>query len=171
MDRKIRRKIRDKYVLEAIRSNAEDILRSREFNSSAKNIQNGNMSVRQHSINVAKTSVKISRMIPVQFKEREIIRGALLHDYFLYDWHDNHTTLHDILHFYKMHGFSHPGTALKNASREFDLTLREEETIRKHMWPLTIVPPTCREAWIVTLADKYCSLLETLRIHRGDKRG
>lgn len=171
MDRKIRRKTRDKYVLEAIRSNAEDILKSREFNASAQNIQHGNMSVRQHSINVAKTSVKLSRMIPVQFKEREIIRGALLHDYFLYDWHDNHTTLYDILHFYKMHGFSHSRTALKNASREFDLTLREEEIIRKHMWPLTVIPPTCREAWIVTLADKYCSLLETLRIHRGDKRG
>ena len=35
------------------------------------------------------------------------------------------------------------------------------------MWPLTVIPPMCREAWIVTTADKYCSLLETLYIQRG----
>ena len=42
----------------------------------------------------------------------------------------------------------------------------EKDIIKKHMWPLTIVPPVCREAWIVTMADKYCSLMETLRLHR-----
>lgn len=35
------------------------------------------------------------------------------------------------------------------------------------MWPLTIVPPCCREAWIVTTADKWCSFLETLHMHKG----
>ena len=30
------------------------------------------------------------------------------------------------------------------------------------MWPLTIsAVPMCREAWIVTMADKWCSLMET----------
>ena len=60
-----------------------------------------------------------------------------------------------------MHGFSHPRTALKNAGREYRLSPREQDIIKKHMWPLTIVPPLCREAWIVTAADKYCSFLET----------
>lgn len=41
------------------------------------------------------------------------------------------------------------------------------EIIRKHMWPFTIAPPTCREAWIVTAADKYCSLPEMLRLRKG----
>ena len=31
----------------------------------------------------------------------------------------------------------------------------------------TVVPPACREAWIVTAADKWCSLLETLYIYKG----
>ena len=35
------------------------------------------------------------------------------------------------------------------------------------MWPLTVVPPMCREAWIVTTADKWCSLLETIHLHKG----
>ena len=42
-----------------------------------------------------------------------------------------------------------------------------KDIIKKHMWPLTIIPPACREAWIVTAADKYCSLLETLKLRRG----
>lgn len=56
---------------------------------------------------------------------------------------------------------------MRNASREYRLTEREKEIIRKHMWPLTVVPPTCREAWIVTAADKWCSMLETLHMHKG----
>ena len=39
---------------------------------------------------------------------------------------------------------------------------KEKEIIRKHMWPLTIIPPTCREAWIVNSADTFISLMETI---------
>ena len=91
-----------------------------------------------------------------------MVRGALLHDYFLYDWHDKSRE-----NYQRLHGFYHPGIALRNASMEYELTLREKDIIKKHMWPLTVVPPLCREAWIVTTADKYCSLLETLKLHRG----
>ena len=68
---------------------------------------------------------------------------------------------------HNLHGFYHPGIALKNASAEYQLTPREKDIIKKHMWPLTVVPPMCREAWIVTLADKWCSTLETLHLHHG----
>ena len=82
----------------------------------------------------------------------------MLHDYFLYDWHN---------HIHKkgwrnLHGFTHPETALNNARKEYQLSSREQDIIKKHMWPLTLVPPLCREAWIVTAADKYCSFLETV---------
>ena len=97
--------------------------------------------------------------------ERDLIRGALLHDYFLYDWHNKDREDYQILH-----GFYHPGIALKNASKEYNLTPREKDIIKKHMWPLTVSPPRCREAWIVTTADKYCSLLETLRLRKGSGR-
>ena len=36
--------------------------------------------------------------------------------------------------------------------------------------PLTVIPPKCREAWIVTLADKWCSTLETIRIAKGTSK-
>ena len=38
-------------------------------------------------------------------------------------------------------------------------------------FPLVPVPPTCREAWIVCLADKWCALCETVagRLPRKDE--
>lgn len=157
--------IKQRRLYNEIRVNAPDILSSPNFHKTRGHIQHGNMTVNAHCMNVAKYSLAISDKLAklgIRCKRDELIRGALLHDYFLYDWHDeDHRQPH------KLHGFYHPGIALKNASVEYDLTPREQEIIRKHMWPLTVVPPTCREAWIVTTADKWCSLLETIRIHKG----
>ena len=107
--------------------------------------QHGDTSCLLHTIAVAYYSIKI-----------DLIRGALLHDYFLYDWHDGEKER-------RIHGFTHPMTALRNADRDFDLTDTERDIIKKHMFPLTVIPPTCREGWIVCLADKYCSLYETFK--------
>lgn len=104
----------------------------------------------------------MSEKLHIRCSRRELIRGALLHDYFLYDWH-----IPDDENPHRLHGFYHPGVALRNALKEYHLTEREKDIIRKHMWPLTVIPPGCREAWIVSAADKWCSLLETLHMHRG----
>lgn len=149
-----------------IREAAEDILVSRNFEKTGGFIQHGSMTVKHHSLNVAKYSLFFSKKLPIAVNRRELIRGALLHDYFLYDWHTKDRA-NEHRH---LHGFYHPGIALRNASKEYSLTQREQDIIKKHMWPLTVVPPMCREAWIVTAADKYCSLLETLRIHKGHAR-
>jgi len=150
-----------------IKSYGNDILQAQGFRDSVHSIQHGTVSVRQHCISVARCALAISNFLPMEFSERDLVRGALLHDYFLYDWHDKEVKVDNLLKFYKMHGFVHPQIALDNARKEFDLTKRQEDIIVKHMWPLTIKPPVCREAWVVTMADKYCSLLETLRIHKG----
>lgn len=143
---------------------ANDILISKNFRSSAKNIQHGNVSVMKHSMKVAYTSLWLSRKLRIKCEEKDLVRGALLHDYFLYDWHDEeHCGLKNL------HGFYHPGVALKNADKEYDLSPRERDIIKKHMWPLTVVPPLCREAWLVTAADKYVSTIETLAM-RGKKK-
>ncbi len=136
---------------------ADDILSSPNFNSTRAYMQHGKMSVHEHSINVAKTSLALRRHLGIKCNTRDLVRGALLHDYFLYDWHND-----DKENPHRLHGFFHPQRALENAKKEYKLTHIQEEIIVKHMWPLTVVPPTCREAWIVTAADKYCSLKETL---------
>ncbi len=147
-----------------IRKHGQDILKSEEYIKLKSFIQHGNVTVYEHCLHVALCAIKLGRVLGVHCKERELVRGALLHDYFLYDWHNSEApgNIHP-----KLHGFYHPGIALRNATRDFVLSEREKDIIRKHMWPLTINPPRCREAWIVCIADKYSSTLETLKLRKG----
>lgn len=161
-ERWINRYYKERALHNRIREAAQDILNSQNFNSTKEYIQHGNVTVNMHCMNVAKYSVAMARRLHIHCSETELIRGALLHDYFLYDWHDK-----DYISPHKLHGFYHPGRALKNAMNEYTLTPREQDIIKKHMWPLTIVPPACREAWIVSMADKWCSTLETVHIQKG----
>lgn len=119
-----------------------------------KFIQHGNTTCLKHTVAVAYYSIKLAELIGIRYKKRELIRGALLHDYFLYDWHSKRKSLH---------GFTHPSKALVNAERDFNLSETERDIIKKHMFPLTPIPPMCREGWIVCLVDKACSIYETVK--------
>ena len=148
-----------------IRKYGGDILRSDNFKSSAKNIQHSNVSVMKHSMKVAYASMWITKKLRLKCNKEDLVRGALLHDYFLYDWHDDeHRGLKNL------HGFYHPGVALKNAMAEYTLTERQKNIISSHMWPLTLRHiPKCKEAWVVTAADKYVSTMESLRLNKLTK--
>ena len=117
-------------------------------------IQHGDTSCLLHTVAVAYYSMRLAEKLRIPVHKRELIRGALLHDYCLYDWHDGKPER-------RIHGFTHPGAAERNASRDFKLKRLEKDIIRKHMFPLTPKPPMSREAWIVCLVDKGCSLYET----------
>lgn len=134
-----------------------DIRSSSRFDESVNYIQHGKTSVREHSINVAHTAYYMSHKLNIKVKEDELIRGALLHDYFLYDWHDK--SLRN-----SIHGYLHPGFALKEAEKDFDLTFVERDMIKHHMFPLTITPPKTKEGVLLCVADKLCAIKET--IHR-----
>lgn len=147
-----------------IKKHAHEIVSSDSFQSQDEFIQHGDVSVSQHCLSVANTSLVFSRALKLKVKERAIIRGALLHDYFLYDWHLPHDGG-------KWHGFKHAHVALKNAERDFKLSKLEKNIINRHMWPLNITRlPATKEEWIVNIADTYCSTLETLRITKGWKK-
>ena len=49
------------------------------------------------------------------------------------------------------------------SERPIDIRYREKDIICSHMWPLTIRHmPRHREAVVICLADKICSLRETI---------
>lgn len=75
---------------------------------------------------------------------------------FFYDWHEK-----DSGKWHHGHGYKHPRYAALNA-RELvpDISQHEIDIIRRHMWPLTIVPPTTLEAIAVSFSDKYCAVHE-----------
>lgn len=129
---------------------------SSRFSSTKNFIQHGDMSVYHHCIYVAYISCKIVEKFKLNVDKSSLIRGALLHDYFLYDWHDKDKEV-------KLHGINHPKIALKNASMDFTLTEKERDIILHHMFPLTLTPPSSKEAWIICLADKICATLETFK--------
>ena len=125
------------------------------FNETKNFIQHGNTSVYTHVISVAKKSIEIAEKYNLKVDMDSMIRGALLHDYFLYDWHDGKRERW-------IHGFTHPMKAYKNAKSEINLNRLERDIIIKHMFPLTILPPRYLESWIVPYSDKYVSAVETL---------
>lgn len=124
-------------------------------------LQHGVTSVYRHSLAVAYFSCYLAERMHLKVRTREMIRGALLHDYFLYDWHEKSKD-------HRLHGFTHPARALKNAEQIFDLTDVEKDIIKRHMFPLTPIPPAYRESYLVCLADKICSSYETLHRDRVD---
>lgn len=122
-----------------------------------KHIQHGNTSVFLHCVATAYFSYSFALFLRIPFRERDLIRGALLHDYFLYDWHvkDGRKPLH---------GFHHSKKALENAINDIELSETEKDIISKHMFPLTPKPPKFRESLIVCFIDKLCSVYEIIII-------
>jgi len=135
---------------------ARDIIEHDEF-LKLREYFHHNSSIYDHALSVAYLSYSICKYLKLDF--RSATRGALLHDFFLYDWRN-----HDIpdLPRNKFHGLAHPSIALANARKLFPLNEIEEDIIIKHMWPLTLVPPKYKESYIVSFADKYLSSKEFL---------
>lgn len=145
-------KIKNLHIV--FNNHASEIINSDKFKKIDNFIQHGNTSCFWHSIAVAYYSLKIMNFLGVKCNVKSLIKGALLHDYFLYDWHDYNTS-------HKWHGFKHPKTALENADKDYGLTSIEKNIIQCHMFPLTLGPPKHKESIIVCITDKICSIYET----------
>lgn len=140
-----------------------DLTKTAEARSMRRYVQHGSVSTYDHCIRVAQMSYLINRRLHIHSDERSLVRGAFLHDFYLYDWHDH-------LESTRWHGFRHPAKALANAERCFSVNPIERNIIITHMWPLTLrAVPRCREAVIVCVADKLCGLQETLLLRTPKK--
>lgn len=153
-------KITEFKIVREIYRYGKDIIISEEAQQLKKYTQHGHTSVFEHAISVTKYSLIYAHLLERVFHKKidyqSLVRGALLHDYFLYDWHTDHD--------HGLHGFTHPKTALKNAMKDFDLNPIEQDIIRKHMFPLVITPPKYIESAIICCADKWCATCETFKI-------
>ena len=140
---------------EKIKYYGKDILDSKSIQIQKQCLQHGKRTVFEHSLAVALMCLTINEFLHLKLNERRLIRGALLHDYFLYDWH-----VKDKSH--RLHGFRHPYFALENARKEYELDPVLEDMIVKHMFPLIPIPPKYRESWVLCIADKICASKETI---------
>ena len=147
----------DKEILRRV---LQELAKNPRIFEMKKYIQHSEVTTFAHCVRVANTSLMLARSFNWEVDREALIRGAMLHDYFLYDWHTRGDGLH---------GFHHPGIAARNAKRDFGLNDKEYNIIRSHMWPLTFLHyPKSREAFLVSLADKICSADEV--VNRLGKR-
>lgn len=133
------------------------VLTAPNMQAERRYVQHRHVSCFDHSVAVAYMSLWIARRLRLRADLSSLVRGALLHDYFLYDWRRREEG-------HRLHGLRHPRIALDNARRDFVLTSREEDIIRKHMFPLTLRPPRYKESVVVTCADKLCAMGELVNL-------
>ena len=126
-----------------------------EFRTMRRYIQHGSVTTYEHVCGVAAMSLALAGLLHWKVDRDSLLKGALLHDFYLYDWHKQKLG--------NLHGFHHPAAACRNAVEQYAINEKTQNIIRAHMWPLTLtVLPQSREAALVGTADKLVSMHETL---------
>lgn len=143
-----------------------DIRENEHVQKMKKYIQHGRVSTYEHCESVTSLSYEINRKLHLHADLDTLLKGAMLHDFYLYDWHKKGDGTH------RLHGFHHAERASRNAAHYLGMDEKTCHVIRSHMWPLTPGKiPKSREAWIVCFADKCVSLHETFfRRHKKIKK-
>ena len=132
-----------------------DLLTDQNVRKMKEYVQHGSVTTYRHSVNVVKMAYLLNDRFHLNADLEVLLTAALLHDFYLYDWHDK--PLSDL------HGYRHPARAAENAVRIFGVNDHVQAAIRTHMWPFTLFKfPHSEEAWIVCIADKLSSMAETL---------
>ena len=115
-----------------------------------------------HVLRVARISYALARLFSLDYADTA--RGALLHDFFLYDWRERSRA-----------GFDHIGTharlALAHANTIFRLTRKEIDIIESHMFPLSGPVYRFPESALVSTVDKLAACREYLFLEKRCKTG
>lgn len=126
------------------------ILQNEEFNK-IKNIEHHGITRFDHSLKVSYYSYKVAKFLKLDYVE--VARGGLLHDFFL---SSENRTLKD--KFFST--FVHPKKAVKKAKDNFNITEKELDMIKSHMFPINFSVPKYAESWVVNIVDKCVAIYE-----------
>lgn len=126
----------------------KDILVNEEF-TKMKSINHHGITRYDHSLRVAYYTYIVSKKLHLDYVKAT--RGALLHDFFTSEVSD----MNGVARLRK-----HPGVALENAKKYFELSSLEEDIIKTHMFPVTFRPPKYLESWLVDFIDDCSAIYE-----------
>lgn len=134
----------------------KDIIEHPEYQK-LKDIKHHDKDIYTHNLKVAWISYLTAKKLRLHV--HEMVRGALLHDFFFYDWR-----VKGAKDEFFPHGFTHPFVSRRNAEKVFGhLTPIERDIIMKHMWPLTVIPPRYPESFLVSFIDKLIASKEVAK--------
>lgn len=111
--------------------------------------------VYNHVFHVAFVAMNIADRLNMEVDELALANGCVLHDYYLYDYNKQGIKRY-------LHGNRHPYIAFKNAYRDFPIGQKEQTMILSHMFPIFMYPVMNKESLILSVADKYCAIVEKL---------
>lgn len=137
----------------------DDIVSNKNFQKLKNFNQHYDTSCYEHCYRASYYCYKISKKFGWDYVS--LTRAAMLHDFFLYDWHDKTVDRKGL------HAFTHPEQACLNASILFDLNEKEKSIIKTHMWPVTLKDyPKSKEGLLLTFVDKYCAISESISYYK-----
>lgn len=129
-----------------------EFLSSERYKEMTRFIAHGDWSVYDHSLHVASLCYEMGKKKGLSLDYRSLIRAAMLHDYYGYDWHKPHP---------RLHGFRHPYRALRNAEKDFSVSPLEAKLIKGHMFPLTFWHlPFLKEMRLLSRCDRLSAMYE-----------
>ena len=138
----------NKYKNSEFHRIVKPLLDSCPFEETKKNKHHG-ITRYEHSMRVAYFSYIVTKFLRLDYKETT--EAALLHDFFTDEVKDKN-------------GIArlrqHPSCAVENARKYFELSAKQEDIIKTHMFPVTFTPPKYLESWIVDLVDDVASIYE-----------
>lgn len=124
-------------------------IKSIEEYQKLKQIKHHGINRYEHSLRVAYYSYIITKKLGLDYKETT--EAALLHDFFLDEVIDKSPIG-------KLR--QHPEYAVSNASKIMNLSDKQIDIIKTHMFPVTFTPPKYLESWIVDIVDDIASIHE-----------
>ena len=114
-----------------------------------KNYKHHGIDRLDHCLRVAYYTYLITKFLRLNDEEATI--AAMLHDFFLDE-------VKDLKSFDRYR--KHPSYAVLNSKKHFCINEFQEDSIKKHMFPLTIIPPKYIEGWIIDIVDDFASVYE-----------
>lgn len=157
---------KDKEVIDPILCYGQSIIESPIFQSGYNQTHHLKMTVSDHAMDVTIMSVTYARLLKklhIKINEKDLVQGALCHDLGILGRDEKFENNRECC---KMH----PVLSVEEAKKLIpDLDQKTSDVIRRHMWPATAfkLPPNSKEAFLVSLADKYSAIREFISIWVG----
>lgn len=145
-----------KYT-DIILSYGRPVLKSRTFETLMTQKHHGCSTAGIHSIRVAYFCLFLASVLGaagIHADRRILVRAALCHDLGMMERYAQYRSSRQCC-------FQHPVNSVKEAEKILcDISYKEEDAIRSHMFPLAVYRPHSLEGWILTVADKMAAMTD-----------